>query len=153
MGVDDGPPSWLRDYETIEVDLKGLTDFARSVDGAVDRNFAPRTGDLQNLYGCGVRFGFGNPSGNVRAAALKYSDALEMIARQIAAYIEASKILAHAARKAAERYSSADAMSAAQSQDVEKLLGQAIDDARARQVAVDAAAAAASRGDRQRRVT
>src|SRR6266545_1097295 len=151
MGVPDDSPSWLRSYETIEVDLQGLTDFAGSVDDAVDRNFASRTGDLQNLYACGVRFGLANPSGNVRAAALKYSDALEMIARQIAAYIEASKILAEATRKAAERYGSADAMSAAQSQDVAKLLGQAIDEARARQAAADAAAAAATRGDRQRR--
>jgi hypothetical protein len=149
MGVDDGSPSLLRDYEKIEVELKSLTDFAGSVDGAVDRNFAPRTGGLQNVYACGVRFGFGHPSGNVRAAALKYSDALEMIARQIAAYIDASKILADAARKAAERYGSADAMSAAQSKDVEKLLGEAIDEARARQAAADVA----TRKARQRSAT
>jgi hypothetical protein len=140
MDVPNDSGSWLRDYQTIEVELKGLTDFAGSVDLAVDGNFAPRTGDLQNEYACGVRFGFGNPSGNVRAAMTKYHDALTMIMRQVESYIESSRILADAARKAAERYGSVDAMSAAQSQDVQKLLGQAVDQARVRREAADAAA-------------
>jgi hypothetical protein len=153
MDEPDDSPSWLRDYVTIEVGLTGLTDFAGSVDHAVDGNFAPRTGDLQNLHACGVRFGFGNPGGNVRAAVLKHFDALEMIARQIVAYIEASKTLTDAARKAAERYASADAMSAAQYKDVEELLGQAIHEARVRKAAADAAPAGPTPGDRQRSAT
>src|SRR6266545_1606921 len=109
---DDDTPPWLRNYQTIQVDLKGLGDFAGAVDGAVDKNFAPRTGQLQNDYAMGVCFGWNNPSGDLEAA---------------------------------ERYGSADAMSAAQSKEVEGLLTQAIVDARARRAAQEAADAAAER--------
>ena len=149
MGIPDDSPPWLRDYHTVDVDLKGLGDFAGAVDGAVDKNFAPRTSDLQGDYAYGVCFGYGNPSLDVHAAKLKYHDCLTMITRQIEAYIDASKILAEAARKAAQRYGNADAMSAAQSKDVEALLGQAILDAKARQAAEDAAAADAARRNRR----
>jgi hypothetical protein len=150
MGVVDDSPTWLRDYHTVEVDLKGLVDFAGAVDGGVDKNFAPRTGQLQGDYAYGVCFGYGNPSGDVHAAKMKYHDCLSVITRQIEAYIEASKILADAARKAAERYGSADAMSAAQTKAVEDLLVQAIADARTRREAAEAAAAEAARWARQR---
>ncbi len=142
---DDDTPPWLRNYQTIQVDLKGLGDFAGAVDGAVDKNFAPRTGQLQNDYAMGVCFGWNNPSGDLDAAKRKYHDCLTVITRQIEAYIDASRILADAARKAAERYGSADAMSAAQSKEVEGLLTQAIVDARARRAAQEAADAAAER--------
>jgi hypothetical protein len=150
MGVPDDSPSWLRDYHTVEVDLKGLGDFAGAVDGAVEKNFAPRTGQLQNEYAYGVCFGWGNPSGDVHAAKAKYHDCLSVITKQIEAYIDASRILADAARKAAERYGNADAMSAAQSKDVEGLLAQAVTDAQARRAAQEAADAAAARRDRHR---
>lgn len=141
MGIPDETPSWLRDYHTVEVDLKGLGDFAGAVDGAVDKNFAPRTGQLQSDYAYGVCFGYNNPSGDVHAAKTKYYDALTVITKQIEAYIDASKILVDAVRKAAERYGAADAMSEAQSKDVQDLLKQAVTDAQVRRAAREAAAA------------
>jgi hypothetical protein len=150
MSVDDDTPAWLRGYHDVDVDLKGLDDFAGAVNGAVDQNFAPRTGQLQSQYAMGVSFGWGNPSGDLHAAKQKYHDCLTVITKQIEAYIDASRVLADAARKAAERYGNADAMSAAQSKEVEDLLANAITEARARRAAQEAAAAAEERRLRHR---
>jgi hypothetical protein len=144
MGVDDDTPPWLRSYHDVQVDLHGLHDFANGVDGAADKNFAPRTTQLQTDYASGVQFGWNNPSGQVDAAKRKYHAALTVITQQIEAYIEASKILADAARRAAQRYGDADAMSAAKSKDIEGILGHAVADARKRQEDQQAAAAAAA---------
>ena len=144
MGVVDDSPTWLRDYESIEVDTSGLDQFAGSVNAEVEGNFEPHTQRLFRAYELGVTFGFGNESGNVQAARNKHRDALTATGESMAAYINASRILIEAIRRAAEEYASADALSSARARDVEGILGQAITDAENARLAAEQAAQAAA---------
>jgi hypothetical protein len=92
---------------------------------ATERHFAPHAAVVKQLYANGVQFGAANPSGVVHAARLKYYDCLVAISQQLDSYVEASVILADAARTAAERYGRADALSHAHMRDLEQLLKQA----------------------------
>jgi hypothetical protein len=123
--VDDSP-SWLRDYKAINVHIDGLHSFAGAVEGEVEGNFQPHTARLFNTYASGVPFGADNPSGELHAAKLKYHDCLTSVTETMTGYINASKILVAAIKEAAARYSDADALARASSQDVEQILSQAV---------------------------
>lgn len=128
--VGDDGPEWLGDYRQIEVDVGGLAAFAGAVDAEVDGNLRPHVDRLSGVYSPGVRFGAGTASAEVQAARLRYHDCLVAITEQLAACINASKILSAAARTVASRYAGADALCAARVGDVEAALTEAVTAAR-----------------------
>jgi hypothetical protein len=123
--VGDDAPGWLEDYRLVEVDVGGLHAFAGAVDAEVDANLRPHAERLVDAYAPGVRFGTDTISGEVRAARLRYHECLVGVTEQLAACVNASKILSAAARAVARRYAGADALSAAAVGDVEAALTRA----------------------------
>jgi hypothetical protein len=144
--IDDrGEDPYLSDYKSTHVDIDGLHNFAGAVDAEVEGNFQPHTAPLLDSYAKGVPFGTASPSGEVHAAKQKYYDCLTGATEQLTAYVNASKILVEAVRQVAKNYGDADAFSEAQTKDVERALGGAMQAAAAVQVEADARAQAQAR--------
>lgn len=139
MEIDDDSPRWLDGYEPVKVNTGSLKDFAGSVDAEVEGNFKPYSQRLFTAYSHGATFGSGNISATVQAARRKHFDALKATGESMTGYINASKILIDAIRRAAETYKTTDSVASASAQEIESILGKAIADADAAQRAADAA--------------
>jgi hypothetical protein len=111
---DDSAPAWLRDCRQIDVDLAGLTQFARALRDEVDLNFQPHAarifGDLDR----------GAPPFDAKAGFVELTSASDTYLNSrdralglLQAYVQATRELAAAADEAAKNYGGSDDRSAA----------------------------------------
>jgi hypothetical protein len=139
---DEGDSQPLLDLHSINVDLRGLDDFATLLRGEVDGNLRPYTDEIIREHSDGVAFGARSPSGEVQAARVAYHDCLTQAYEALHSYVHTSEVLLTAAHKVAELYASADQLSTARMQDVDSALAAATTEVQIADAARTAAAAA-----------
>lgn len=139
---DEDDPQPLLDLHSINVDLRGLDDFATLLRGEVDGNLRPYSDEIIREHSDGVAFGARSPSGEVQAARTAYHDCLTRAYEALHSYVHTSEVLLTAAHKVAEMYASADQLSTARMQDVDAALAAATTEVQTADAARDAAAAA-----------
>jgi len=121
----------------IDVDIRGLEDFATLMQGELDANLRPNKDQIVVEHSRGVGFGLRHASTDMHLAVTKYYECLTTAVSNLEAYIQASELLIAAAHKVAAAYQSADDLSGARLTDVAAAFRQAVDEANAIQSAVD----------------
>jgi hypothetical protein len=139
---DEGDSQPVLDLHSINVDLRGLDDFATLLRGEVDGNLRPYTDEIIREHSDGVAFGARSPSVEVQDARTTYHDCLTRAYEALQSYVHTSEVLLTAAHKVAELYASADQLSTASMKDVDSALAAANTEVRSIDAARDAAAAA-----------
>ena len=141
---DEGDSQPALDLHSINVDLRGLDDFATLLRGEVDGNLRPYSDEIIREHSDGVAFGARSPSGEVQAARTAYHDCLTRAYEALHSYVHTSEVLLTAAHKVAEMYADADQLSTARMQDVDAALAAATTEVRVADAARAAAEAAQS---------
>jgi len=141
---DEGDSQPALDLHSINVDLRGLDDFATLLRGEVDGNLRPYSDEIIREHSDGVAFGARSPSGEVQAARTAYHDCLTRAYEALHSYVHTSEVLLTAAHKVAEMYADADQLSTARMQDVDAALAAATTEVQVADAARAAAEAAQS---------
>ena len=128
----DDPSGTVPGLVAVNVDVSGLDAFAGSVEGHLWANFQPQASGLTMVYQVGSYFGIGHASTQVHRARVRYTECLQAAINQLVGYANATQILVEAARTVAARYRDADALAAANADEVRRALHDAV-------VAADAA--------------
>jgi hypothetical protein len=136
----DDPAGHVSGLTEIRVDTSGVDRFAGTVEAEVNANFTPQAGRLMAVYEPGAFFGVNHVSADVAAARRAHTECLRAAADQLVGYIDASKILVDAARTVSARYRGVDALAAANANEVELALADAVNRAGAARAAVVPAA-------------
>jgi hypothetical protein len=121
----------------IEIDIRGLQDFARLIEVELDANLRPNKDIIVAEHGRGVGFGLRHASTDMHLAVTKYYECLTAAIANLEAYTQASELLIVAARKVTAAYQSAEELAGARLSDVERAFREAIDEASAIQSAAD----------------
>jgi hypothetical protein len=121
----------------IEVDIRGLQDFATLIQGELDANLRPNKDQIVAEHSRGVGFGLRHASTDMHLAVSKYYECLTAAVSNLEAYIQASELLIAAAHKVSAAYQSAEELSGARLTDVETAFRQAVAEANAIQSAAD----------------
>jgi hypothetical protein len=122
----DDPPGAVPGIRAVDVDVSGLDMFAGSVEDELQSNFQPQATTLMMVYQVGSYFGIGHASSDVQGARERYTVCLQAAINQLAGYANATQILVDAARTVAARYRDTDALAAANSDEVRRVLAQAV---------------------------
>ena len=121
----------------IDVDIRGLQDFATLVQGELDANLRPNKDRIVADHTRGVGFGLRHASTDMHLAIKKYHECLTVAVSNLETYIHASELLIAAANKVAAAYQSAEELSGARLTDVEDAFRDAVKEATAIQNAAD----------------
>ena len=121
----DDPGSAVPDYATLRVDIAALSDTATALRQEIDGNLLPHVGPLAGAYGMGVKFGLLSHSQNMKLARKVFHDCLVSATESLANRIAVGESLASAVEEIAKLYGGSDAMARARSDEV----GKVIDDA------------------------
>src|SRR4029078_8756069 len=108
---DEGDSQPVLDLHSINIDLRGLDDFATLLRSEVDGNLRPYSDEIISEHSDGVAFGARSPSGEVQAARTAYHDCLTRAYEALHSYVHTSEVLLTAAHNVAELYASADQLS------------------------------------------
>src|SRR4051812_16948269 len=119
---DEGDSQPMLDLHAINVDLRGLEDFASLLRGEVDANLRPYSDEIIREHSDGVAFGARSPSGEVQAARTAYHDCLTRAYEALHSYVHTSEVLLTAAHKVADMYAGADQLSTARMNDIDNAL-------------------------------
>jgi hypothetical protein len=98
---------------SIHVDTDGLKEFADNVGFYATEVDPADVSRSRQQFAAGVTFGVKNASGAVHAAKENYAKALAASLRNLSEFVEAARILAEAAEKAAADFKGVDNRSAA----------------------------------------
>jgi hypothetical protein len=98
---------------SIHVDTDGLTEFAGNVGFYATKVDPADVSRSRQQFAAGVTFGVKNASGAVHVAKENYARALTTSLQNLTEFVEAARILADAAEKAAADFKNVDARSAA----------------------------------------
>ena len=118
--ADVGDPS-------IHVDTDGLKEFADNVGFYATEVDPEDVSRSKQQFAAGVTFGVRSASGAVHVAKENYAKALATSLQNLTEFVEAARILADAAEKAAADFKAADGRSAATVEDVNRRLSEAAD--------------------------
>jgi hypothetical protein len=119
----------------IEVDLRGLQDFAALLNDELEANLRPIKERIVADHIRGVGFGLNHASIDMHLAVQKYQDCLTAAVSNLDAYVQAAEVLISAAHKVTMAYQTADELTAARLADVTEALNTAISEATAIQEA------------------
>jgi hypothetical protein len=122
----DDPGSLVPDYATLRVDIAALSDLASALRQEINGNLLPHVGALAGAYGMGVRFGLTSHSQNMRLARTAFHDCLVSATESLANRIAVGESLAAAVDQIARLYGGSDAMASARSDDVGKVMDDAM---------------------------
>jgi hypothetical protein len=118
---EDLPPTWLRDYATIEADIQRMEEFAAKLDAEVRDNFAPHVAQIYDdmlVQLPHVYTDFPELVGFLEAHRASANDTADLIYF----YREATAAFATAAGTVSARYRDADAFATARVSDVQAAL-------------------------------
>jgi hypothetical protein len=119
----------------IEVDLRGLQDFAALLTDELDANLRPIKERIVADHVRGVGFGLRSPSIDMHLAIQKYQDCLTAAVSNLDAYVRAAEVLISAAHKVTAAYQTADELTTARLSDVTEAFNAATAEATAVQAA------------------
>jgi hypothetical protein len=119
----------------IEVDLRGLKDFAALLQDELDANLRPIKERIVADHSRGVGFGLRHASIDMHITIQKYHDCLTAAVSNLDAYVRSAEVLISAAHKVMAAYQTADELTTARLADVTESFNLAIAEANAVQEA------------------
>jgi hypothetical protein len=121
----------------VKVETDGLNKFSDQVQDDTSRTLESGYSNAKVDLSSGVQFGAKSASGGVHAAKQRYAQSLKASTDNVAAYLDAARILADAAAKVATAFAATDGRAAGRTDEVQRALNQAVQESQQRRAQAD----------------
>jgi hypothetical protein len=119
---EDRPPGWLRDEETIDVQVEGLQTFAKALLADLDKNFGPHLPQVYEPMAKHACVGDGMFFAEMDAARQKHYECLTSVVNVLQGYASGTYAVGKGAETVAQNYGNADDMAKVSATEVDHVL-------------------------------
>lgn len=118
---EDLGPGWLRDYESIEVDLRGMSDYAGALRAELEKNYTPHREQVNRDMSV-ESSAYDERFKELAALLDRHFQSRVLATSLLTEYGNATGTFAAAAQEVGERHGDTDGLAKARAQDVQAIL-------------------------------